>query len=260
MGMDRRQFLKVAGVGALGLAGLPASRLLARDASRYLPPGGALTGKRWAMVIDLTKEASDEAGIEACHRFHNVPHHSNPRHEIKWIWNTEFKHAFPGLYSQRLDENFKAETYKKREALVLCNHCDNPPCVRVCPTKATFKRPDGIVIMDFHRCIGCRFCMAACPFGARSFNWVDPRTALTPEETLLTFPTRTKGVVEKCNFCAERLAQGQKPYCVENASEGKMVFGDLGEPDSEVAQIVRSRFTIRRKQHLGTEPSVFYIV
>jgi len=116
--------------------------------------------------------------------------------------------------------------------------------------------------MDFHRCIGCRFCMAACPYGARSFNWVDPRTASNldePGEQLLTFPTRSKGVVEKCNFCAERLAKGLMPACAENSSDGRMVFGDLDDPKSEVSKIVKSRYTLRRKQHLGTEPSVFYI-
>ena len=135
------------------------------------------------------------------------------------------------------------------------------PCVRVCPTQATFKRADGIVLMDFHRCIGCRFCMAACPFGARSFNFVDPRTAENldgPGEQLLTFPTRMKGVVEKCNFCAERLAQGIGPACVEENTPGRMIYGDIESP--EIREVVKSKFTIRRKQHLGTEPSVFYIV
>jgi len=259
MSMDRRRFLKVAGVGALGLAGLPASRLFAAGDPRFTPPAEGLQGKRWAMVVDLTKEAHDDDAISACHRIHNVPKLTNPRHEIKWIWNTEFKHAFPGLASEHMAVQYKRE----HSTLVLCNHCENPPCVRVCPTQATFKRADGIVLMDFHRCIGCRFCMAACPFGARSFNWVDPRTASNldePGEVMLTFPTRMKGVVEKCNFCAERLAKGLIPACVENSSDGRMLFGDLDNPKSDVSRIIKSQYTIRRKQHLGTEPSVFYIV
>ncbi len=255
MGMDRRKFLKVAGVGALGLAGFPATRLLARQEA----PAVAAGRTRWAMVIDLTKKVSDAESIAVCHKIHNVPQHANARHEIKWIWNTGFGHAFPELQSQ-----FMAVEYKEENAaLVMCNHCENPPCVRVCPTQATFKRADGIVLMDFHRCIGCRFCMAACPFGARSFNFVDPRTAPNldgPGEQLLTFPTRMKGVVEKCNLCAERLAQGLIPACAEASTDGRMVFGDLGDPKSEVSRIVKETYTIRRKQHLGTEPSVFYIV
>jgi len=259
MSMDRRKFLKVAGVGALGLAGLPASRLLAAGDPRFNPPAEGLQGKRWAMVIDLTKEAHDDDAVAACHKIHNVPMHTNPRHEIKWLWNTEFKHAFPELASEHLAVQYK----KEHSTLVLCNHCENPPCVRVCPTQATFKRADGIVLMDFHRCIGCRFCMAACPFGARSFNWVDPRGASNldePGEVMLTFPTRMKGVVEKCNLCAERLAKGVIPACVENSSDGRMLFGDLDDPKSDVSRIIKSQYTIRRKQHLGTEPSVFYIV
>jgi Fe-S-cluster-containing dehydrogenase component len=141
---------------------------------------------------------------------------------------------------------------------VLCNHCNNPPCVRVCPTKATFKRDsDGLVLMDFHRCIGCRFCMAGCPYGARSFNYRDPQPAIA--EIQPNFTPRTKGVVEKCNFCAERLARGEMPACVE-ASEGAAVFGDLNDPSSNVRKILAEQYAITRKPELGTYPSVFYII
>ncbi|MBW1996043.1 MAG: 4Fe-4S dicluster domain-containing protein, partial [Deltaproteobacteria bacterium] len=181
------------------------------------------------------------------------PKFENSRHEIKWIWEEAYENAFPMKQTKYLNERVESLPF-----LVLCNHCENPPCCRVCPTKATFKRQsDGIVLMDFHRCIGCRFCMAACPFGARSFNFRDPRPfieTINPE-----FPTRMRGVVEKCNFCAERLAEGKMPACVE-ASDGAIVFGDLEDPGSEVRRLLRDHYTIRRKQSLGTEPSVFYIV
>ncbi len=118
--------------------------------------------------------------------------------------------------------------------------------------------------MDMHRCIGCRFCMAACPYGSRSFNFRDPCgkdengqpyiKELNPE-----FPTRTKGVVEKCTFCYERLAKGLKPACVE-ASGGGIVFGDLEDPNSEVRQLIGKQYTMRRKPELGTQPSVYYII
>jgi molybdopterin-containing oxidoreductase family iron-sulfur binding subunit len=269
MGMDRRRFLKVAGVGALGLAGMPATRLFGRQA----PSAAAGGGKRLAMVIDLSKDVSptaDTAGIQECHRIHNVPTISEKRHEIKWIWTTEFKHAFPTQVEQEDENNFLAPRYKKAHSVpVLCNHCENPACVRVCPTQATYKRKeDGIVLMDFHRCIGCRFCMAACPYGARSFNFVDPRKALDVNsdgklavgEVYSGFPTRMKGVVEKCNFCAERLAVGEQPACVEQSTDGRMVFGDLADKDSEVRKLLRTRYTIRRKPSLGTMPNVYYIV
>jgi molybdopterin-containing oxidoreductase family iron-sulfur binding subunit len=216
----------------------------------------ALTAQQWAMVIDTTRfhsMADVEPLIEACHSIHNVPYIRDKRHEIKWIWETHYGHAFPMKKAQFMNEDLK-----HAPILVLCNHCENPPCCRACPTQATWKREqDGIVLMDFHRCIGCRFCMAACPFGARSFNYRDPRPFIA--ETNKQFPTRMKGVVEKCNFCAERLAVGQMPACVE-ASDGKLAFGDLYDPESEVRKLIRESFTIRRKQSLGTEPAVYYIV
>jgi Fe-S-cluster-containing dehydrogenase component len=156
----------------------------------------------------------------------------------------EYHNAFPDQGKPHLDEKTK---YTPVSGAV--QPLRSPPCVRACPTQATFKRQsDGIVLMDFHRCIGCRFCMAACPFGARSFNFRDPRPFI--EEINLKFPTRMKGVVEKCNFCAERLAVGEMPACVE-ASDGAIVFGDLDDPDSEVRELLRSNFTIRRKQSTG---------
>jgi molybdopterin-containing oxidoreductase family iron-sulfur binding subunit len=191
--------------------------------------------------------------IEACNKIHNVPVNiTDKKHEVKWIWSEEFKHAFP-----LTDNIYVNEKVKHLPFLVLCNQCENPPCVRVCPTQATFKRDDGIVMMDFHRCIGCRFCMAACPYGSRSFNFKDPRPYI--EEINPDFPTRTKGVVEKCNFCAERLAVGKIPACAE-VSNGAITFGDLSDPESDVRKLLNENYAIRRKPNLGTGPSVYYIV
>ena len=131
--------------------------------------------------------------------------------------------------------------------------------MRVCPTQATYKMEDGIVAMDYHRCIGCRFCMAGCPFGARSFNFKDPRKFLADPVPNPTFPTRMIGVVEKCTFCAERLAVGQLPACVE-ASGGKILFGDLEDPNSTVRQALSANYSIRRKPNLGTQPGVYYLI
>ena len=120
--------------------------------------------------------------------------------EIKWVWTEPFENAFPNLEHHHL----KPELSHK-DVLVLCNHCDEPPCTRVCPTEATWKREsDGIVMMDWHRCIGCRFCIAACPYGSRSFNWRDPRPHI-PGEMNPEYPTRQRGVVEKCTFCVQRI-------------------------------------------------------
>jgi molybdopterin-containing oxidoreductase family iron-sulfur binding subunit len=260
----RRNFLKIAAVAVLGWGVRPASQLLASGgaqpsegllfASRHKVHAGAnaLTAKRWAMVIDTAKlnEKVMEDIVHVCHTIHNVPNIPGNQN-IKWIWETHMESLF-------LDEHneFQPETAAK-SALALCNHCDNPPCVRVCPTKATFQREDGIVMMDFHRCIGCRYCMAGCPYGSRSFNFMDPRPHIAT--TTPDFPTRTKGVVEKCEFCAERLAEGKLPACVE-VSEGALAFGDLADPESDVRKLMSERFAIRRSPHLGTKPCVYYLV
>jgi len=259
MKSSRRRFLKIAGISALGLGAKPVLDVMASSSETAAPKTikgeNALTAKRWGMVIDTRKLQSEEdldPMIEICDKIHNVPKFENKNHEIKWLWTEEFKHEFPMQEPDFLNDRLKHMSF-----LTLCNHCEKPPCVRVCPTKATFKREDGIVLMDFHRCIGCRFCMAACPYGSRSFNFRDPRPFI--KETNPDFPTRTKGVVEKCNFCAERLAIGKIPACVE-VSNGALTFGDLDDPESEVSRVLRNNYTIRRKPALGTGPSVFYIV
>ncbi|MFP4072206.1 MAG: sulfate reduction electron transfer complex DsrMKJOP subunit DsrO [Desulfovibrionales bacterium] len=255
---SRRDFLKIAAVTAAGL-GLktPCWAAMPTGPVKEIPGPDALKGERWAIVIDTRKfnEELFEKCIQACHQIHNVPDFGDEK-EIKWIWKDTYEHTFP--YQ---DNPYQSQGVKDREFLLLCNHCEHPPCVRVCPTKATFQREDGVVMMDFHRCIGCRYCMAGCPYGARSFNYRDPRLFFNGEEQKLNmeFPTRGKGVVEKCNFCYERLMIGQIPACVE-VSEGAMLFGDLADPKSEVSRALKENYTIRRKPSLGTYPNVFYII
>jgi molybdopterin-containing oxidoreductase family iron-sulfur binding subunit len=276
MDSKRRDFLKIAGLTAIaGIAAPSAFNSLLKGEAVASEHGAAAagahgaaapTGKRWGMVIDVKKFTENpglaEKCVSTCHTIHNVPDFGNKKDEIKWIWVDSFKHVFPDDSSQ----------YKKPEALdslpilTLCNHCDNPPCVRACPTQATFKSKDGVVGMDYHRCIGCRFCMAACPYGARSFNWRDPRGKDANGQPFIKaenpkFPTRMRGVVEKCNFCTERLAIGQIPACVEVAAQSKaLVFGDLNDPNSEISQVLKTTFTIQRKPSAGTHPSLFYII
>jgi molybdopterin-containing oxidoreductase family iron-sulfur binding subunit len=218
------------------------------------------------MVIDLEKCENDEiraACAEACRKAHNIPVIPDADDEIEWIWDEHYEHVFEDLVHERTPHELK-----EAPVLVLCNHCDKPPCVRVCPTQATWKRDsDGVVMMDMHRCIGCRYCMAACPYGSRSFNWRDPREYIETDsdgEFLTDFPTRSRGVVEKCNFCVERIREGQIPACVEAAAgvsgaEGAMVFGDLRDPHSEVNRLLEENNTIVRRHSLGTGPNVYYI-
>lgn len=270
MSMDRRQFLKITGISSILSFGATVASATHPIWMKGLAPEQvdrnkeALTAKRWAMVVDMSKFKTDDdfkMTIDACHHAHNVPDFRTPdgkvdkKLEIKWLWKTGFERAFPGQENKYMSEHIKEMPF-----LVLCNHCDNPACVRVCPTKATFKLPDGVTMQDMHRCIGCRFCMAACPYGARSFNWVDPRPAIKKEFLNKEYPTRTKGVVEKCTFCTERLSVGKMPACVEAAPKGGLIFGDLEDPKSEVRKIVETKLTIRRKPDLGTGPAIYYLI
>jgi Fe-S-cluster-containing dehydrogenase component len=255
--ITRKRFLQVTGISVLAVAGEKLAGTFAGAMQAALPASPqTMTANRWAMAIDLAKCTQKEGCtkcIDACHIAHNVPAFANPAHRIEWIWKASFQSAFPSEQNE-----YQAMAVKNMAVPLFCNHCDNPPCVRVCPTQATWKRGDGIVMMDWHRCIGCRYCMAACPYGSRSFNWTDPRPYLAHQNP--DFPTRARGVVEKCNFCEERLAKGEMPACVQACPQEAMLFGDLGDANSKVRQRLQSRYAIRRKPELGTKPEVFYIV
>ncbi|MDR1777909.1 MAG: 4Fe-4S dicluster domain-containing protein [Desulfovibrio sp.] len=260
MNKSRRSFLKVAGLSVFalssGMAAAPGTAGAQIAPGSYGRGESALHAKRWAMVIDTRRFAGPEDYkplIEACHKVHNVPDIPDAQN-IKWFWLDSYEHTFPDDMNTYLDAKTRSASYP-----LLCNHCTNPPCVRVCPTQATYKMEDGIVAMDYHRCIGCRFCMAGCPYGARSFNFKDPRKFLPATVPNPGFPTRMIGVVEKCTFCAERLAVGQMPACVE-ASKGRLLFGDLEDEKSGVRQALASNFSIRRKPSLGTQPGVYYLI
>jgi molybdopterin-containing oxidoreductase family iron-sulfur binding subunit len=266
--MNRRQFLRLVGVSTVagigGTAVFNGLRNKGLEAVQTMPDPRALTAKRWGFVVDISKLQTDEdyqKCIDACHDIHNVPDMSSLpadlriRQEVKWIWKDNFEHTFPTAP----EDEYQNSELKEKNFFLFCNHCAKPACVRVCPTKATFKRKDGVVMQDMHRCIGCRFCMAACPFGARSFNWRDPRPFIKPGKENKEFPTRMIGVVEKCTFCYERLAKGMKPACVE-ASNGAIVFGDLEDPNSEVRKLIATKYTIRRKPELGTQPGIYYVI
>lgn len=253
MSINRRKFLTLASAAAaLGIVGKPTYDIMANSSA---PKPGQ---KRWAIVINIQKLMSNpdimDKCINACNHVHNVPKADGSKQEVKWIWKEEFHYAFLEQDNMQIPENLA-----KHPVLLMCNHCDNPPCVSVCPTQATWKREeDGIIMMDWHRCIGCRYCMAACPYGSRSFNYKDPRQNL---ETLNSeFPSRMKGVVEKCTFCDERIAKGKMPACVEACCDKEIVFGDLNDPKSELREVLSKTYSIRRKPELGTQPEIYYIV
>jgi molybdopterin-containing oxidoreductase family iron-sulfur binding subunit len=144
---------------------------------------------------------------------------------------------------------------------VQCHQCKNPPCVKVCPVRATWKEPDGITVVDYNWCIGCRYCMAACPYGARHFNWAEPRLPqeeLNPETHVLGNRPRAKGVVEKCTFCIQRTRKGLYPACVEICPTGTRKFGNLLDPRSEVRYILENKRVYVFKEELNTQPRFFY--
>ncbi len=270
MDAKRRDFLKLA---SLSFASLAAGSTAAGCASSHAEGHGAAdkSGRRWAMLADISTPCPEgcKACSEACHIAHNVPQCDEPRHEVKWIWHEHYEHVF---HDQVRDVPVP-KALLELPVPVLCNHCDNAPCVRVCPAQATYVSDGGLVAMDMHRCIGCRYCMAACPYGARSFNWSDPQKALEEQGRKIvdSFPTRSKGVVEKCNFCAERIVADSSatPACVEAcqkacAKKGRepvLVFGDLNESSPLLSKLRAGGAHLkRRRAELGTKPHVFYLV
>jgi molybdopterin-containing oxidoreductase family iron-sulfur binding subunit len=251
MKLTRKDFLLTAAATIAGIAGtktLTSVKAASEDS--------AITStQRWAMAIDFQKCRWDQGCnqcVQSCKQAHNIPDVPEKAHEVKWIWKEQYNAVFP-QQSQWIDPSLASHPL-----MLLCNHCSNPPCTKVCPTGATWKRADGIVMMDWHRCIGCRYCMAACPYDSRSFDFVDPRADLVNINP--AFPTRTKGVVEKCNFCEELLGTGQRPACVEGCHEHALIFGDLNDPASEIRSALRSRYAMQRTPELGTGPAVYYLL
>lgn len=254
--INRREFLTLAGLGAAAAAvAAPKVGAVVGPAIRSAFAGGTHPGDtgggdhRWLMVIDLARCDGCEACTQACSAMHMVP----PGQE----WIKVYKMQHPTLASSYFFPR-------------PCMHCDNPPCVNVCPVDATYKRSDGLVLMDQDRCIGCRFCMAACPYAARYFNWTEPpHTAQELDEVYsveMNMPHR-KGVVEKCLFCPSLTSQGLLPACVSACPMGAIFFGDenedavtnsLGETH-RLSDLLAEGAAERHLEELGTEPRVWYL-
>jgi molybdopterin-containing oxidoreductase family iron-sulfur binding subunit len=251
MKITRKELLRLG--GAALLTGGAGAAVRALDAGAGTAPT-ATDAIRWGMVVDTRACAAQTECREcsrACNATHNVPQIPLESQQVKWISKEPQARVFPFQVAA-------AGEAAAASVPVLCNHCASPPCVPVCPTQATWKRADGIVMMDYHRCIGCRYCMAACPYGARSFNFVSPRPYLA--QTSPDYPTRTQGVVEKCNFCAERLAVGRQPACVEACPVKALEFGNLNDASSSIRRALRARPAVQRRPELGTGPAVFYLL
>ena len=209
-----------------------------------------LKGHRWVMVIDLSKCRDARKCIGAC----QSAHHLRP-----------YEYHINTLIMQ--ESSSTAPYYMPKP----CQHCDNPPCVAVCPVDATFKRPDGIVLIDNERCIGCRFCVAACPYSARVFNWAEPLHSHEDEgltyNVELNVPQR-KGTISKCLFSADRLREGKLPYCVSACPNGVFYFGDENEDavtngtskeTVRLSKLLRDNAGYTLMPELGTKPRVYYL-
>lgn len=209
-----------------------------------------LTGKKFVLVVDLAKCRNARKCMDKCASVHQL---RPDQHHLNVLVMKESEYAAPYYMPKH------------------CQHCDNPPCVKVCPVDATFKRSDGIVLIDNERCIGCRFCIAACPYSARSFNWHEPidaeKYANVPYDVEKNVPQK-KGTVTKCTFSADCLREGKLPYCVSACPNGVYYFGNLyqdvvtnGTSGETVilSELLAKNAGYRLMEDLGTAPSVYYL-
>ena len=218
------------------------------------PPGSA---GRWSSTCRSCYETgAAQRCVDACHRVHNVPAFPTAKDEIKWIWTRSSRRP-----SATRTTSTSPRLQRHQPVLVLCNHCDNPPCVRVCPTQATWRREaDGIVMMDLHRCIGCRYCMVACPYGSRSFNWRDPRPAIAEVHPRASPPARAAWS-RSAPSARSGWPRGSCPACVEACAARRDASSATSRTRArEVRRLLAERFSIRRKPTLGTRPQVYYVV
>ncbi len=256
--LNRRDFLKIVGAtgAAVAFTQVVVSGPLSADAiegiGERLHPGEGSPEHDWHMVIDLEKCIGCNYCVWGCQAVNDVADDS-------MRWNVGFpERTITGQ-----------EFYMTRP----CLHCQDAPCVRVCPVGATWVRPDGLVDMDYDLCIGCRYCQVACPYDARRFNWREPDTPNDYQPTWgsAEVPRRARGVVEKCTFCVHRIDRGLEqglmpgidrsatPACVNICPVGARVFGDANDPDSPVSRYMAENPTFRLREDFGTEPNVHYV-
>lgn len=219
----------------------------------------AMPGVLFGYALDLSRCIGCRRCVYGCVEENNQSR--DP--QTHWITVLEMDKE-EGVNLQNADAYYDHETVPapgKFYMPVACQHCDNPPCVKVCPVEATWKEPDGIVVIDYDWCIGCRSCIAACPYGARRFNWGTPsipKDELNPVTEYLGNRPRQRGVVEKCSFCIQRVRKGLYPKCVEVCPVGARKFGNLLDPESEIRYIIENKRVFILKEELNTQPKFFY--
>ena len=216
-----------------------------------------IPGTRFAYAINLSLCNGNGKCVEACHKENNHDR-ATLQSYIRVLempigtmdlgkGNTTYTHAVPA----------KDKYYMP----VQCQQCNEPPCTDVCPVQATWQDDDGIVVVDYNWCIGCRYCEAACPYHARRFNWKKPEipaAEVNPDQGYLSNRIRPQGVVEKCHFCLHRTREGRLPACLEACPTGARVFGNMLDPESEIRWILENKRVFVLKEELGTKPSFFY--
>jgi Fe-S-cluster-containing dehydrogenase component len=280
-GVTRRQFASWAAAAAAGwiltacgprrLREMPPARVreVLRDlerkyAGRYgvavtVSDTPALPGVEFAYALDISRCIGCRRCVYACVEENNQSR--DP--QVHWIRVLSMEKG-RGVDFSASDPYYQPPQVPQEGRFyvpVACQQCRNAPCTKVCPTGATWTEPDGIVVIDYDWCIGCRYCMAACPYGARVFNWGEPtipKGALNAQTHYLGNRPRPKGVVEKCTFCIQRTRAGRYPACVEVCPVGARKFGNLLDPDSEIRYIIENKRVLVLKEELNTLPKFFY--
>jgi Fe-S-cluster-containing dehydrogenase component len=221
---------------------------------------GAKPNTLWGYGLDLSRCIGCRRCVYACMKENNLSRH-NP--QTQWIRVLRLKKG--NLINLEESEHYYNPPTVPEEGYfympVQCQHCENPPCVKVCPVKATWKEPDGLVVVDYNWCIGCRYCMAACPYRGRTFNWSEPKLASAEWNTSVHYlgnRPRYRNVVDKCTFCIQRVRNGRYPACVEACPTGTRKFGNLLDPESEIRYLIDHKRVFRLKEDLNTEPKFYY--
>lgn len=230
---------------------------LRRDLDVTIADTPAQPGVLFGYAFNISKCKGFRACVQACINENNL----DRRAETQYIRIFEMENGVVDL--DEADATYEHDVPAAGHFYLgtQCFQCGNPPCVRVCPVGATWQEPDGIVVIDYDWCIGCRYCMAACPYWARRFNWAAPEVPtdeVNPVQHYLGNRARKKGVVEKCTFCIQRTRQGRLPACAEACPTGARVFGNLLDPNSEIRWVLANKKVFRLKEDLKTDPHFWY--
>ncbi len=216
-----------------------------------------LPGVVFAYALNLSICIGCRRCAEACHRENN---HDRATHQ-SYIRVFEMQKGGIDFERGTADYHHPVRAKDKYYMPVQCQQCENPPCVKACPIEATWQEEDGIVVVDYNWCIGCRYCEAACPYHARRFNWEKPRVPaeeINIQQSYLSNRIRPQGVMEKCHFCLHRTREGRLPACLEACPTGARVFGNILDPQSEIRWVLENKRVFVLKEELGTKPRFYY--